>query len=99
MNEKIPYWLSVGLSTLALVLLLINITILNSNRAAQLDVNQRQATIAGGQQMNQLNQILVQAMAEAALKNNNTQLRDLLSAQGYTLKTEPAPAAKSTEKK
>jgi hypothetical protein len=99
MNEKLPYWGSVFFSAAALLLLVVNISLANVNRATQADVAQRQNTIATGQQLAQLNQGLVQAMAEAALKNNNTHMRDLLATQGITLKNEPAPAAKPTEKK
>ena len=96
MNEKLPYWVSVGFSALALVLLIVNVSLLNVNRTIQLDVTQRQSTISGGQALSQVNQGLVQAMAEAAVKNNNIQMRDLLTAQGITLKNEPT---KSTDKK
>ena len=98
MQEKIPYWASVFFSVAALVLLIVNISFANANRAMQLDVAKRQNTIAGGQALGQLNQGLIQAMAQAALKNGNLPLRDLLSAQGITLKSEPVAAA-TTDKK
>jgi len=98
MNEKIAYWGSVGLSALALVMLVVNVALLTENRATQLDVNNRQNTIAGGSTMNQVNQALVQAMAQAAIKDNDTKMRELLTSQGITLKTEPATAAKPEEK-
>ena len=99
MNEKLPYCGAVLFSSIALVLLVINVSLATVNRAAQMEINQRQATIATGQQLSQLNQGLVQMMAEAALKNNNTQMRDLLTSQGFTLKNEPASTAKSSDKK
>lgn len=98
MNEKLPYCGAVLFSSIALVLLVINVSLATVNRAAQMEINQRQATLAAGQQLSQLNQGLVQMMAEAAIKNNNTKLRDLLTAQGITLKSEPASVAKSPEK-
>jgi hypothetical protein len=102
MDEKLSYWASVIFSAIALVLVIVNISISNINRAAQTDVAQRQATISGGQTLSQLNQNLVQALAEAAFKNNNLQLRDLLATQGITVKSEPAKgdaSEKSPEKK
>ena len=98
MNEKLPYWGSVGFSALALFLLVVNVSLLNSNRAAQIEVNQRQSVIATGQTLSQVNQGLVQAMAEAAVKNNDTQMRALLTAQGITLRNEAAPSVKPAEK-
>jgi predicted Zn-dependent protease len=95
MDEKLTYWGSVIFSALALVLIVVNISLSNANRALQADVSQRQATINGGQALSQLNQSLVQALAEASVKDNNTQLRDLLSTQGITLKN--AAAKSSTD--
>lgn len=100
MTDKIPYSASVLFSAVAIVLLVVNISLANENRAKQLDVAQRQSTITNGQALAQLNQGLVQAMAEASLKNNDLQLRDLLTAQGITLKNEAAataPAAPATK--
>jgi hypothetical protein len=93
MDEKLAYWGSVLLSALALVLIVSNISLSNANRVAQQDVSQRQATLTEGQQISQFNQNLVQVLAEAAYKNNNLQLRDLLATQGITLKSEPNAAA------
>ena len=88
---------------MAIALIVADLSLSTSNRALQADVSQRQATIAEGQSLSQLNQELVQTMAEAVVKNNNLELRDLLSAQGITLKSEsaaaPAPAQKPVVKK
>ena len=99
MDEKLTYWGSVIFSALSLVLIVVNISLSNANRTLQADVTQRQSTITGGQQLSQLNQNLVQALAEAAYKDNDNQIRDLLTTQGITLKNKPvagesAPAAK-----
>jgi len=104
MDEKIAYWGSVIFSALALVLIITDISLSNANRTLQQDVSQRQSLVASGQQLGQLNQNLVQALAEAAYKNNNLELRDLLATQGITLKNSEAapaaaPATKPTEKK
>jgi hypothetical protein len=107
MDEKLAYWGSVLLSALALILIVANISLSNSNRVLQQDVAQRQAALAGGQQLSQFNQNLVQTLAEAAYKNNNSQIRDLLNTQGITVKSEtpaatatsPKPAEKPAEKK
>ena len=97
MDTRLPYWGSVIFSILALILLVVNVSLANANHAAQTETQQRQATISGGQAFSQLNQSLVQAMADASIKNNDTQMRDLLAAQGITIK-ENAPSATSTAK-
>jgi hypothetical protein len=99
MKYKLPYYASVLFSVVAIVLLVVNISLANANRAKQADLSQRQATITSGQSLAQLNQGLVQAMAEASLKNNDLQLRDLLTAQGISLKSDAAAAAKPADKK
>ncbi len=100
MKEKLPYWASVLLSAVAIVLLVVNISLANSNRVKQADLSQRQTTITEGQSLAQFNQGLVQALAETSLKNNDLQVRDLLTGQGITLKSEPtsAPAPASDSK-
>ena len=101
MKEKLPYWASVLLSTVAIVLLVVNISLANANRTKQVELSQRQTTITEGQSLAQFNQGLVQALAETSLKNSDLQVRDLLTSQGITLKSEQAPAsdAKPADKK
>jgi hypothetical protein len=96
MDEKMPYWGSVFLSAAALVLVCVNIALSNSNHNLQLDVSQRQATLVSGQQLVQLNQSLMQVLAEDAVKNNDTQIRDLLTSQGLSLKEPTAASAPAT---
>ena len=101
MNEKLLYNGTLACCAMALILLIADISLATTNRKAQVDVGQRQSAIADGQSLSQLNQGLVRTLAEAALKNNNLELRDLLTSQGITLKSEPvpAPAEKPAEKK
>ncbi|MFA4993918.1 MAG: hypothetical protein WC521_01240 [Bdellovibrionales bacterium] len=88
MNEKLVYQASVLFSALAVVLLVVNVSLASINRSKQNDVAQRQSTIVSGQTLAQLNQGLVRAIAETSLKNNDLQLRDLLSSQGISLKND-----------
>ena len=88
MKEKLAYQASVFFSVVAVVLLVVNISLANINRSKQNDVAQRQATINSGQTLAQLNQGLVRAIADQSIKNSDTQLRDLLTAQGISLKNE-----------
>jgi hypothetical protein len=97
MDEKITYWAAVAFGALALVLLVLNISFINGNRALQDEINQRQAVLNRGQTLNQVNQGLVQALANVAVKDNDAQVRDLLAAQGITLKSKADAAASATD--
>jgi hypothetical protein len=97
MDSKLAYWGSVIFSAIALVLVIMNISLSNANRTLQTSVVQRQSTVAGGQTLSQLNQSIIQALAEMSYKNNNVQLRDLLAAQGITVKANDAAAASSAK--
>jgi hypothetical protein len=92
MDDKITYWATIAFSALGLLLLILNISLVNNNRHMQEEIGQKQAIIARANSVSQANQGLVQAIAEIALKSNDTAARDLLNSQGITLKA-PAPAA------
>ncbi len=92
MKEKASYSASIIFSMVALILLIVNIYLTVVVRNNQSDLGERQAQIAGGQTLSQLNQNLVRAMAESSVKHNDAALRELLASQGITMKTEPAKA-------
>ena len=92
MDEKITYWAAVAFGALALVLLVLNVSFINGNRSLQDQLSQRQAVISRGQTLSQVNQGLVQALASAALKEDDKQIRDMLAGQGITLKSPAASA-------
>jgi hypothetical protein len=98
MDEKITYWASVAFSALALILLVLNVSFVNGNRSMQEEVSQRQATINRGPTLNQVNQGIVQALANAAVKEGDTQARDLLAAQGITIKSDASSDAAAAPK-
>jgi len=86
MDEKTTYWASIVLGAFALVLLVINVSLINGNRHMQDEINQRQSVINGGVTLSQVNKGLVQALADVSVKNGDTEVRDLLAAQGITIK-------------
>ncbi len=88
MKEKLAYQASVFFSVVAVVLLVVNVSLANVNRSKQNDIAKRQNDITSGQTLAQLNQGLVRAIADQSIKNNDSQLRDLLTSQGITLKNE-----------
>ncbi len=86
MADRMIYWMSVALSAVALVLLLINVSLINGNRNLQDEIAKRQATINNGITMSQLDQSLAQALAQASVSSNNQDIRQLLAGQGITIK-------------
>ena len=89
MDEKITYGASVVFSVLAILILVINISLVNSNRHLQEDMGQKQVIINRANAVNQANQGLVRALAEATVANNDADLRALLASQGITVKANP----------
>ena len=70
---------------------------MNENRTAQDTIAKNQASINKGLSLSQLNQNLVQALAEASTKEDGAPIKELLAAQGITLKTPPAAAPEVLE--
>lgn len=105
MDEKTTYWASIVLSALALVLLVINISVIDGNRRMQTEISQRQTAINSSMAYGKLDQGLVQALADISIKNSDTDARELLAAQGITLKPkadeakEAKDSAKESKKK
>lgn len=94
--QKIPCPTSLVLSVIALVLLFVNISLVAMNRSTQAKIGQQQSDLAAGQPIVQLHQALVRMMADATVKSNDSQMKELLESQGISLKKEanqaPAPA-------
>ena len=97
MNEKNAYWSSVILGAIALLLLIVNISLATINRGRQVDVAARQTTLNNAQALGQINQALIQSLAEAVLKNGDSQIRELLSSQGVTVKENGKTAEKISD--
>lgn len=85
MCEKMLYWTSTTLGVLSLAALAANVSVDSMNRRLQEEANQRQAVIMKANNMGQVNQGLAQALAEAAVKKNDKDIRSLLKSQGITL--------------
>jgi hypothetical protein len=102
MTEKILYWTSVAGAFVALLLLIGNIILISGNRQMQEEVGRRQAIIGNAGNLSNLNQSLAQALAEVAVKGKDSQIRDLLAAQGITVREQPVksdePSAASKKK-
>jgi hypothetical protein len=88
------YWASVALGALTIVLVVVNFFVLSSNQSIQAEANQRQQFINQSVQLRRADDLLIRALAQAAINAKDDKLRDLLAQQGVTL-TAPAsePAA------
>ncbi|MDD2325953.1 MAG: hypothetical protein PHW63_08145 [Alphaproteobacteria bacterium] len=87
MTDKILYWVTTISSGLALILLIINLTMISGNQSIQGDINQKQMVINTAQTVAVLNKQLSEALYSASVKNNDESLRELLTTQGFTLPT------------
>jgi len=97
MNEKFLYWSSVMLGLAALVFLVTDIALFSGNRSLQTKISDRQTEIGRGTGLSQVNQALVQLLADASVKNNDAEIRTLLADQGITVK--PTAVAKAADDK
>ena len=89
------YWTSVALGAVTIVLVVANFFVQSSNLSIQAEVNQRQQFINQSTQLKRVDDLLIRAIAQAAVTAKDDKLRDLLAQQGVTLTptaTEPVAA-------
>jgi predicted Holliday junction resolvase-like endonuclease len=82
------------LSSLVLLLVLVNILLSFGNQSLQSEVGERQQEINQGIQLEALQRQVVTVLAEMAIKTNDAQLKELLTASGFVLN----PAAEAPKK-
>ena len=92
MLKKNEFWIVTALALVGLLLSIANMILFSQNRAAQAEVTGRAQYIQQAAQLEPLYRELVKALGELAIRNNDTELRDMLAKQGITLPTS-APAA------
>jgi hypothetical protein len=78
------FWSATVLAGLCLVLVLINGVLALNNETARLQVNRRQLAINSSVQEARQNQDLIQMLAMASARSNDTAIRDLLARNGVT---------------
>ncbi|HLN85816.1 MAG TPA: hypothetical protein VK200_05125 [Candidatus Limnocylindrales bacterium] len=84
------------LSSVVLLLVVVNIFISLGNQSIQTEVGERQQAISQTLQLEGLNRQLINVLASLALKTNDEALKKILAAGGINLPgtAEPAPAKK-----
>jgi hypothetical protein len=87
------FWSLNALAVLALALWATNLWFSNGNQQLQLEANENQRVLNQGDQINQLNNQLAQALATAAVQSDDKYIRALLADNGITFTFNPAPEA------
>jgi uncharacterized membrane protein len=101
MLKKNEFWILTALAGIGLLLAIANMVLFSQNRAAQTEVTGRSQYIQQAAQVEPLYREMVKALGELAVRNSDTQLRDMLAKQGITVNVSmpPAPAAPAPEPK
>ena len=86
------------LSTLVLLLVIVNIVLALGNQSIQAEVGERQQMLTQTMQLENLNRQLIGVMANLALKTNDEQLKKLLAESGVNLGPAEAPNAAPAKK-
>lgn len=99
MTDRIIYWTTVVSSSLALILFLANVSMMNGNQSIRDNINHKQMIINTAQRVmplnQQLSQALYQASADKSNKADSAKIRTLLTEQGFVL---PSKNAKKSKK-
>src|SRR5690348_17010748 len=89
------YWVALGLSAATSAVIVVYIFLVQDNRSAQREVNQRQQFVNQTLQLSRINEALIRALATAAANSKSEKLRDLLAQNGIAINAagEPVPSA------
>jgi hypothetical protein len=87
--------LLVILAAVPLVLTVVDFVLAQGNQTLRAEVDRRQRLIDQNAQLARVNQVLMRQIAIAAIKNQDSQLRELLSRNGITINVPPTPPADS----
>lgn len=82
-----------GLAVLALLLVVVNSFLIVGNEKRQADVNQRQQFINQSVQLSRVSQSLISALAQASVRTDDKEIRDMLASSGFVIQANPAPQA------
>jgi len=93
MLKNREFWILTALAALGLVLALTNMILFGQNRQAQAEISSRAQFIQQSAQLEPLYREIVKALADLSVRNQDSQLRDLLAKQGITVSANPPPAA------
>ncbi len=86
-------WTATGLAVLALLLVVADGALAWANLGARAETEGRQQYINQSVQLARINQALVNALAQAAMKDDDHDIRALLAANGITINAPANPPA------
>jgi len=92
MLKRIEFTLLTLAAAAFLVVVITNVSLSRTSRAMQAQLAERQQFIATTAQLEVLNREMIRALAELAARNNDEQIRALLSASGITFTVDQKPA-------
>jgi hypothetical protein len=94
MLKRIEFTILTLAAAAFLVIVIANVSMSRASRVLQTQLTEQQQFIATTAQLEVLNRELIRALAELAARNNDEQIRSLLSANGitFTVEQKPAPA-------
>jgi uncharacterized protein YneF (UPF0154 family) len=95
MVKPLQYWVLSTLGGLCALLVLVNIGLFSSNRGLQREVNERAQYIQQTVQLQALYQQMARALADLSIRNQDEQLRAILSKQGISVTAKPQPSSDS----
>jgi uncharacterized membrane protein len=93
MLRRNEFLILTGLAALGLLLAVANMVLFGQNRQAQAEVTSRAQFIQQSAQLEPLYREMVKALADLSVRNNDGELRELLTKQGITLSNPPPGAA------
>jgi hypothetical protein len=96
MLKQWEFWTVTSLAALAAILVVANMVMFSQNRQLQADVNQRAQYIQQSAQLESLYREIVKALADLSVRNDDSQLRELLAQQGITVSANPGPSPQAT---
>lgn len=93
MLDKTQFWLLMIVTGLTAVFVIVNVTMYQNNRAAQMEVAARQQYIQQSVQLQVLYNEMVRAIADLAVRNHDAELVAVLKSQGIGIAAPPTAAA------
>jgi hypothetical protein len=98
MLSKYEFWTLTGIGAVALALSGVNVYLSQTNTGLQAEASGRAQYIQQSVALENLYRDIVQALADRAVRTHDTQIRDLLAAEGINVNFDAAPAPAAAEK-
>ncbi len=95
MLNKTQFTLLTALAVLSLCLMLANMILYGGNRTVQTEVRARAQYIQQSLQLQAVYNALLRNLAQLSIKNNDTEIRDLLASHGITFNANAKPGQAS----